>query len=83
MRLRFVFAAIFVFPGPALISGNQIPIVNGVIGGVSSSDSRTFKTTKRAFSNDAPARTPGKLRVVENSGVCGAVILFTTHPVSY
>ena len=27
--------------------------------------------------------TPGKLRVVENSGVCGAVILFTTYLTTY
>ena len=27
--------------------------------------------------------TPGGLRVVENSGVCGAVILFTTYPLLY
>jgi hypothetical protein len=81
MLLRFVLVAISALP--ALISGNQIPVTNGVIGGVPSSNTRNLKTPKRALSKDIPATTPGKLRVVENSGVCGAIILFTTHPLSY
>ena len=83
MLLHFVLVAISALP--ALISGNQIPVTNGVIGGVpsESSNTRNLKTPKRALSNDIPATTPGKLRVVENSGVCGAIILFTTHPLSY
>lgn len=44
----------------------QIPVVDGVIGGV--------RTTSRPLNVDvafAPAATtPGKLRVVENSGIC-------------
>ena len=37
------------------------------------------KTTSPMDSNNtiSPARTPGKLRVVENSGVCGGYILTT------
>ncbi|KAF8480363.1 alpha/beta-hydrolase [Russula ochroleuca] len=70
MLLPSVFVAIVALP--ALISGGQIPVVNGVIGGVPSPDSCKFKTPKEAFSNYAapPVPTPGKLRVVENSGVC-------------
>ena len=81
MLLRFVLVAVSALP--ALIGGNQIPVTNGVIGGVPSFNTRNFKTQKRAFANDTPATTSGKLRVVENSGVCGAIILFTTHPLSY
>jgi hypothetical protein len=83
MLLPSVFVAIVALP--ALISGGQIPVVNGVIGGVPSPDSCKFKTPKEAFSNYAapPVPTPGKLRVVENSGVCGEAISFATHPLSY
>ena len=81
MLLHFVLVAISALP--TLISGNQIPAANVVIGGVPTSDTRNFKTPKRAFSNYTPITTPGKLRVVENSGVCGAIILFKTHPLSY
>ena len=50
------------------VLGGQIPVVNGVVGGVGS----------RPLSEDGTdplgvlpvARTPGKLRVTENSGVC-------------
>ena len=68
---------------PALISGGQVPAVNQVIGGVSRSSENAIKAAKRAPAlADVQARserlstfpTPGKLRVVEDSGVCGAVI---------
>jgi hypothetical protein len=74
MLLRSVLVAIFALP--ALISGNQFPIANGAIGGVPSEspDACNFKSQKGTFSNDDS--TPGQLRVVENSGVCGGVILF-------
>ena len=69
---------------PALISGDQIPAVNGVIGGVPSPGARNYKNRAGAVSRDAPTPlTPGKLRVAENSGICGGVILFVTHPLSY
>jgi hypothetical protein len=77
MLLRSVLIVISVLP--ALISGNQFPIVNQVIGDVPHPDGCNFGTPKGASANNAPAPTPGKLRVVENSGVCGAVIFFTTH----
>ena len=78
MHLRSVLVAASALP--ALISGIQIPIANGVIGGASSPDDCNFKTTIGAFSNDAQTKTAGELRVVENSGVCGRATLFTTHP---
>jgi hypothetical protein len=69
---------------PALISGDQIPAVDGVIGGVPSG-AHNSKNLARAVSRDASTQpTPGKLRVVENSGVCGRVISFLImHPLSY
>ena len=84
MLLHSVLITIFVLP--ALIGGaqgGQFPTVNGVIGGVPSRDARTFKTLSEAFENAASPTTPGKLRVVENSGVCGTVIFFTTRSLSY
>jgi hypothetical protein len=83
MLFRSVFIAILALP--ALISGGQVPIVDGVIGGVPSPEACKFKAPKEAFSNNAlpTVPTPGKLRVVENSGVCGEVISFATHPLSY
>lgn len=49
-----------------LANARQIPVVDGVIGGV--------RTESRPFNVDAAAipaaTTPGKLRVVENSGIC-------------
>lgn len=48
--------------------GGQIPVIDGVIGGVSSNPD----FTKPKLLSIA-ATTPGKLRVVENSGICGDV----------
>lgn len=47
--------------------GGQIPIVDGVLGGVPSGTSASFKPKFLS----SQATTPGKLRVTENSGVCG------------
>ncbi|KAH9480109.1 Carboxypeptidase S1 [Psilocybe cubensis] len=49
--------------------GGQVPVVGGVIGGVPS----PIRTTKEFIASPQTIRnvtTPGKLRVVENSGVC-------------
>lgn len=53
---------------PAL--AKQIPVVGGVIGGVptDTSSEGTHKFISEAIT--PAATTPGKLRVVENSGVC-------------
>ena len=83
MLLRSALVTILALP--ALISGNQIPAVGGVIGGVPSPGTHIVKNLARAASGDASAPpTPGKLRVVENSGVCGGVVILSvTHPLSY
>lgn len=70
MFLRSVLVTIFAIP--ALISASQFPIIDGVIGGVPSPDDRyDCKTPEETFPNMGPTPTPGKLRVVENSGICG------------
>ncbi len=79
MLLRSTLIAILTLP--VLISGSQIPAIDGVTGGVPARDARNFKNLARAVSRDTSTpRTPGKLRVVENSGICGEVILFAIHP---
>ena len=52
----------------ATVLGGQVPAVDGVIGGVPAirSTSSKFKVADLKTA----ATTPGKLRVVENSGVC-------------
>lgn len=51
-----------------IIHARQIPVVNGVIGGVPTDDEWSQANIKPAVT--PVATTPGKLRVVENSGVC-------------
>jgi hypothetical protein len=81
--MLFRSALVTILALPALISGDQIPAVDGVIGGVPSG-AHNFKNLARAVSGDTSTPpTPGKLRVVENSGVCGEVILFVIHPLLY
>ncbi|KAH9958046.1 serine carboxypeptidase [Russula dissimulans] len=65
MLVRSVLLSIFALPA-ALISSQKIPVVDGVIGGIPSSHAKT----PRAAASINPTPTPGKLRVVENSGVC-------------
>jgi hypothetical protein len=48
-------------------SAGQIPIREGVIGGVTT----TRSTTVKEETLQPLATTPGALRVVENSGICG------------
>jgi len=84
MLLHSVLITIYALP--ALIRGKQIPVVDGVVGGVPSPGARNFKNLARDVSGNASTPpTPGKLRVVENSGVCGGVILFGSamHPVVF
>jgi len=76
MLLRSTLVAMFALP--ALVSGGQIPAVRGTIGGVHRrGGAHDFENLARAdaVSGDVSTPpTPGKLRVVENSGVCGRVI---------
>ncbi|GJE86462.1 carboxypeptidase [Phanerochaete sordida] len=65
--MLFHLGALSVLAASALHTlARQIPIVDGVIGGVPSSDTPVHVDTTLS----SAATTPGKLRVVENSGVC-------------
>lgn len=76
MLLSSTLIAIFALPA-LIIGGGQIPVLDGVIGGVASPGAHDFKNLVGATSIP---RTPGKLRVVENSGICGGVIFFVITP---
>lgn len=76
MFVLSVLALVFVLP--SVVTG-RMTLVDGVIGDIDSSDLGKVKTLKDAVDANATARTPGKLRVVENSGVCGKCVLFRDH----
>ncbi|OCH87134.1 serine carboxypeptidase [Obba rivulosa] len=68
MLLSVVAGLLAVLPVTPALAG-QIPVVNGVLGGVPSPvSSAPAKVKAAAVASSTP--TPGKLRVVENSGVC-------------
>ena len=55
---------------PAIpVLAGQIPVVNGVIGGVRPTNPTTNKTPAQELLSDG-ATPPGKLRYVSNSGIC-------------
>lgn len=72
MILSAFLSALTILPLQGVLAG-QFPIVDGVLGGVPTTIPETFKKSNILHLSTA-ATTPGKLRVVENSGVCG---LFT------
>ena len=62
---------------PVVLAGRQFPVVDGVVGGVpqSAPETNSFAKVKSGTvvgGSVSAAITPGKLRYVENSGVCGA-----------
>ena len=65
LRLSAVTAFLAALPAATVLAG-QVPPVNGVVGGVET----TPKAKAAAVSPKPAATTPGKLRIVENSGVC-------------
>ncbi|KAI0757606.1 serine carboxypeptidase [Daedaleopsis nitida] len=54
---------------PSTVLGGQIPIIDGIVGGKNSS-SAVANIRFKAADIEPAETTPGKLRVVENSGVC-------------
>ena len=59
-----------------LVLGGEFPAPNGIIGGPYNV-TRGSKPVKEALSSKAVVQTtPGKLRVVENSGICGELWFF-------
>lgn len=73
MRLASAAVALASLVLPTWAAG-QIPVVDGVLGGVDV-NAKYSNITKLASAAKASAATPGKLRYVENSGVCGAHVL--------
>ena len=64
-------SASFLLPILLLLSyvcGRQIPVVNGVVGGVPATS--RFHEVDAAVKPGKTRTTPGQLRIVENSGVC-------------
>lgn len=59
---------------PLSAFAGQIPVVDGVLGGVPSSK----PNTKQALKPSTAAAAAGYLRVTENSGICG--VLIKLHP---
>ena len=78
MRIRSAFVLAFMLP--TLIGAKKTSPMGGIKGGVGPPDAGTVKISRDTVSPSrnhtiSPTRTPGKLRVVENSGVCGRSIL--------
>ncbi|KAG6826956.1 hypothetical protein H0H92_013769 [Tricholoma furcatifolium] len=76
--LLVVLLKLFVIAFPVIgVASRQVPVVDGVLGGVrtpsSAAELENVKAPATATSAAASAtstRTPGQLRVVENSGIC-------------
>ena len=60
-------SSLLVLLGAAAACARQVPIVDGVVGGVPDFDKKILQADAAV---NTFATTPGKLRVVENSGVC-------------
>ena len=68
MKLRLGLVSLISLPLWRGVFGTQIPLINGVVGGVSvPSKIRVQHELLKSV-----VTTPGKLRVVENSGICGS-----------
>ena len=60
------------FQASSVLVDGQVPVINGIIGGVPlPSSSGTTKPVAQQLPLTSFVTTPGKLRVTENSGVCG------------
>ena len=68
--LRAVITYLTAFQVSSFIAASQVPAIDGVIGGVPPS-SGSAKSGSQPLQLTSFATTPGKLRVTENSGVCG------------
>jgi hypothetical protein len=58
----------------AIAGQGQIPIIDGVIGGVPNATAFAAPISPDPRPLTISATTPGKLRVTENSGVCGEFV---------
>ncbi len=69
MLLSALAIALVAFPAFSVLAG-QIPAPGGVIGDVPKPPSAKFPQFNKDSKASPAATTPGKLRIVENSGVC-------------
>ncbi|KAF8152369.1 serine carboxypeptidase [Crassisporium funariophilum] len=65
MKLSALLPLLAFLPWPGVLCG-QVPTVDGILGGVPNFE----KITKKPQTLHTAATTPGKLRLVQNSGVC-------------
>jgi hypothetical protein len=70
-----ILLAILWWTGISLASAGQVPVIDGVLGGVRNFTMRPAVPMMATVDPDV-LRSPGKLRIVENSGVCGEAFLF-------
>lgn len=70
--LLSVLSALALVPWNGVLGG-QIPVVGGLLGGV---PTPSPAAAKRPQSLQTTVTTPGKLRLVENSGICGKFVCF-------
>ena len=70
MLNRLVSLGVFALLSGLLAHARQIPVVNGVIGGVPADEEWSHVDIAAKPAVTPAATTPGKLRVVENSGIC-------------
>jgi len=68
--LFFMLFALALLPWNGVLGG-QIPVVEGVLGGVPAPVLAAAESSQKT-----PMTTPGKLRVVENSGICGKSVSY-------
>jgi hypothetical protein len=74
MLLWATTAASFLLSLDLVIAGVQIPVVDGVLGGVSTQRS-THDASAAARPLTIAATTPGKLRFKSDPGVCGMFLI--------
>ena len=75
MKLLFGLVSVISLWRAAL--GGQIPKIDGIMAGV-----RASPEIVQPHVLTSVARTPGKLRIVENSGICGWLLFYTILRVS-
>jgi hypothetical protein len=73
MLLLPAFLTLALASGLPAALGGQIPVVNGVVGGVPPIS--PAPTSKILADAGISANTPGKLRIKENTGICGMLLI--------
>jgi hypothetical protein len=72
LQTTLALLALLALPLDSAFAG-QVPVVDGVLGGVP----KVAKLAPVVEELTTMATTPGQLRVIENSGVCGMINLYT------